>query len=217
MRIAHVAAGLAASAVLLANPAAAQQKGAQTPSAERPAPEPRFEHQVKVSLSRENPDVRTLGTSADEIDFYLFIDGEKTRGGEFGIVIDGGELVRYSMDTENAWVTFPLVNPYPGTVTQVGTDCYDTPVRLGTMTVKPTEPGGRVSLDVVPSARDTQATIIRCDNTGTAGFRAFPAAANGKPVAPHAVAGEGELPASPDQHDHDDHDHDDAKGKSSSG
>lgn len=214
MRIAHVAAGFAASAVFLATAAAAEQKGAETPSAERPAPEPRgFEHQVKVSLSREDPDVRTMETGADEIDFYLFIDGERTRGGEFGIVIDGGEFVRYSMDVERAWVTFPLVNPYPGTVTQAGTECYDTPVFLGTMTVKPREPGGRVSLDVVPSARDTQATIIRCDNSGTPGLRGFPAAANGEPVAPHAVAGEGEPPASHDEHDHGD----DEKAKSSSG
>ncbi|MGH2571390.1 MAG: hypothetical protein ACRDGR_09200, partial [bacterium] len=133
MRIAHVAAGLAASAVLLAAPVAAEEKSAPTPNAERPAPEPRdFEHQVKVSLSREDPDVQTMETGADEIDFYVFIDGERTRGGEFGIVIDGGKFVRYSMDVEHAWVTFPLVNPYPGTVTQAGTECYDTPVLLGT-------------------------------------------------------------------------------------
>jgi hypothetical protein len=210
MRIARVAAGVAASVVLLVFPAAAEQEGAGAPDAERRAPERReAEHQVKVSLSSEDPDVRTAKTNAKEIDFFLFIDGEPTRGGEFGIAIDGGELVRYMINPERAWVAMPLENPYPGTVAQAGTQCYESPALLGTMTVRPTEPGGRVSLDVIPSARNGAATIIRCDNTGTPGFRGFPAAANGEAVAPHAVAGDGEPAASTEgaSEDHADHDH----------
>jgi hypothetical protein len=200
MRIAHVAAGVAASAVLLASPAASEQK------VPRKEAEHQAEHQVKVSLSREDPNVHTSKTDAEEIDFFLFIDGKPARGGEFGIVIDGGELVRYTIDTERAWVVMPLANPYPGTIAQVGTDCYEAPMLLGTMTVRPAEPGGLVSLDVVPSALNAQATIVRCDNTGTPGFRGFPGAANGDAVVPHAVAGEGEPQADEAAgHDHDDH------------
>ena len=44
----------------------------------------------------------------------------------------------------------------------------------------------------------------------------FPAAANGEPVAPHAVAGDGEPSDSHDEHDHD-HGDGDGEVKSSSG
>jgi hypothetical protein len=190
MRILRASATALAAAALLVVPAAA-------------------EFEVKVSLSAEDPDVQMLETDAETVDFFLFIDGEDTRGGEFGIAIDGGELVHYLIDTERPWIALPMANPYPGTIAQAGTQCYEAPALLGKMTVRPSEPGGYVSLDVIPSARAEQATMIQCDETGAYGFRGFPAAVNGDPVKPHSVMGDNApSPPSPGDHDHDHGDHD---------
>ena len=169
------------------------------------------EFEVKVSLSAEDPDVNTLETDAETVDFFLFIDGKDTRGGEFGIAIEGGEFVQYVLDTGNAWIVWPMANPYPGTIAQVGNDCYEAPVLLGKMTVRPAEPGGAVSLDVIPSMRAQDATMIHCDETGAYTFRAYPASVNCEPGEPHAVVGDHEPAAPRDEDDnadgHDGHDH----------
>jgi len=185
---------MAAATVLLALPSAA-------------------EYSVKISLSREDPDVHTLESSdAEMLEFHLFIDGEDTRGGEFGVLIDGGELIEYVIDQEKGWVALPIPNPYPGTVAQAGIRCYDAPAYIGSMRVKPNEPGAHVSLDVMPSERSQHAVILRCDNSPEYGLRGFPAAVNGEATAPHEVRGEvGEPPTYEKRpyegHDHSGHDH----------
>ncbi|MGQ0721083.1 MAG: hypothetical protein ACT4PE_05845 [Candidatus Eiseniibacteriota bacterium] len=161
--------------------------GAQEASS--PAPEVSG-FSVKVSLSRTDPNVQTGASDAREyLEFFLFVDdGEMIAGGEFGVSIEGGQLIGYVLDTERPWIPLPLVNPYPGTVGQAraGDPCPSAPLCFGKMLVKPDRPGGRVALDVSASERG-EAAILRCDLTTESGFAAYPAAYNGEPAAPHTV------------------------------
>jgi hypothetical protein len=162
--------------------------------AEEPAPADAApevsEFSVKVSLSRSDPNVQTGTSDAREVlEFFLFVDdGEMIAGGEFGITIEGGQLLGYVLDTERPWVPLPLADAYPGTVGQAraGDQCPDRPVCFGKMLVSPDRPGGRVALDVTPSERG-EATILHCDLSTVDGFAAYPAAYNGEPLAPHTV------------------------------
>jgi hypothetical protein len=166
---------------LLGVPAGAEEAASTAP--------PVSEYAVKVSLSREDPDMQTGTTEAREyVEFFLFIDGGRIAGAEFGILIDGGELIAYALDPAHAWVPLPMTNAYPGTVSQAraGDECIDPPICLGKMLVKPTTPGGRVALDVTPSERGTAAALY-CDLSTSEGLAAYPGAWNGEPPMPHAV------------------------------
>jgi hypothetical protein len=161
-------------AALLAAPAASPAAD-ENEAAER--------YSVKVSLSREDPDVRTMKSDADVIDFYVFVDGAPTRGAEFGIEIEGGSLVAYVIDTEKTWVALPIENPYPGTIAQAkaGPDCFEPPVYFGRLMVTPDSPGGTVELRVIPSVRAAQTAVIHCDQSGSYAVQAYHAAVNGTP------------------------------------
>lgn len=150
---------------------------------------------VKISLSREDPDVR-VGTwdSGDPLSFYVFIDDGPTRGGEFGLAVDGAEFESFAIDTERVWISMPMRDPYPGTIAQVivGPDCSDPPAYLGELTVTPREPGGKVVVDVIPSLRANQSLILDCENRPITLIRGFPATVNGAGEAdrPHRVRGD---------------------------
>lgn len=181
---------------------------APVPSAAADADAPADLYSVKISLSREDPDVRTMKSDEELIDFHVFVDGAPTRGAEFGIEIEGGTLVAYVIDTDNAWVSLPLENPYPGTIAQakVGTDCMEPPVYFGRLMVAPDRPGGTVELRVIPSARAGQTAVIHCDQSGSFELTGYHAAANGTPRGPeHLVSAPQERQPG---HDHADHDHD---------
>jgi len=149
-------------------------------------------YSIKVSLSREDPDVHTMSKTMGEFaEFFLFLDGDEAKGAEFGIDIQGGQLYGYIIASEVPWVALPMPDPYPGTVAQVraGGECFDPPLYFGRMLVKPDSPDGVVALNVIPSLRAEQAAILECDNEAVNRFLAYPAAINGEPVAPHVVDG----------------------------
>jgi hypothetical protein len=149
-------------------------------------------YEIKVSLSREDPNVQAgkhEGTSTAE--FFLFIDGGKTKGAEFGLSISGGAMDAYVIDTAKSWLPLPLENPYPGTIAQVrvGADCAESPCYLGRLLVKPDQAGEPVQIEIIPSLRAEQAVVLQCDLTTTQGFRAYPAALNAEAPRPRDVRG----------------------------
>lgn len=157
------------------------------------------EPEVKVSLSREDPNVQVGDIEGEgPYEFFLFVDNYAVRGGEIGLSIDGGELAAYIIDTDLAWIVLPMPNPYPGTIAQATTNCADYPVYFGRLLVTPDEPGGRVEVDVIPSLRAAEATLLRCDFEPHNGFNAFPATVNGGDdvLAPHQVIGSRGEPGS---------------------
>lgn len=147
---------------------------------------------IRISLSPDDPDVYA-GTheGTEPLDFWVFAVGERTRGGEFGLSLSGATCVGFVVDADVPWVSLPLVRPYPGTIAQVtaGQDCYESPLRLGKLTVQPLAAGGRVTVDVIPSERAQDVTMLDCDYQGTNVLLAYPAAVNaGDDVpAPHLV------------------------------
>lgn len=150
------------------------------------------EYSIKISLSREDPDLHAMTkTMGEYVEFFLFLDGYEAKGAEFGIEIQGGELAYYVIDSEVPWVALPMPNPYPGTVAQVraGGECFEPPLFFGRMLIRPDSPDGRVALHVIPSRRAEQAAILMCDNETVNHFIAYPAAVNGEPVAPHRLDG----------------------------
>ena len=153
----------------------------------------RAERELKVSFSPEDPNVQTTEhTTDDELTAYIFSDGISTRGGEFGLALEGADFVRYEMDTFFPWIAMPLPNPYPGTISQAtGPDCVAPPVYFGKIVLKPHEPGGRVVIDVIPSLYSQSAALLDCDVEMRNGFRAYPATANpgAKPEKTHRVTG----------------------------
>ena len=162
-------------------------------SAQDSAPDPQAVS-VKISLSAGNPDLSS-GTheGKDPISFWLFSDGERTRGGEFGLVLSGGTCLGFVVDPEVGWVSLPMNKPYPGTIAQVtiGDECRETPLCFGTLTVLPDVAGGRITVDVIPSERAQDVTMIACDYHSINVVRACPAVVNGgnaPPPAPHLVA-----------------------------
>jgi hypothetical protein len=199
-----------------------------------PGTQARGEATVHVSLSAEDPEVQTADiASGDEIDFHLFAGGRLLRGCEIGVKVEGADFLRFLLPSDEPWIAMPMRNPYPGTIAQViaGQECPPPPLLLGTVTVKPHEPGGRIVVDVVPSATGSHAMLLNCNNSAHDGFRVFPATVNpgGEPEAPHRLdaepypTGPGVPPNTsdldlgtdddedvpPDHHpDDDDHDHD---------
>ncbi|GJM45241.1 MAG: hypothetical protein DHS20C21_20830 [Gemmatimonadota bacterium] len=153
---------------------------------------------VKVSTSRDDANLQHTDSKAEgDLEFFVFVDGGMTRGGEFGLAIDGAEFVSFLIDTEQAWMTLPMANPYPGTIAQAiaGPYCSDAPTYFGKLTVTPNERGGRVVVDVIPSLRSDQAVLLNCDNEPIAQLRAFPATVNGggKNARNHGVRGDVEA------------------------
>jgi len=148
---------------------------------------------VKVSLSRENPDVRT-GTwdSGDVLRFYIFLDDGPTRGGEFGLAVEGADFRAFDVDTTRLWMSMPMRDPYPGTIAQVivGPECADPPTFLGALSVVPHEAGGRVVVDVIPSLRANQSVALDCESRPLTKLRGFPATVNGEAERPHRVRGD---------------------------
>jgi hypothetical protein len=178
---------LLVAALTLASPAAAQDEASTPPS-------------VKVSLSREDPDLHSGPVDEAFVEFFLFVDGVALTGVEFGAVIEGGTLLAYALDTSRYWVPTPLVDPYPGTISQfrMGADCYEPPVFLGRLLVRPEKPGGRVVVDITPSEANQEALFMDCQGEGVRGtLHAHPACANGTPPGPHAVVRAKDLSESP--------------------
>jgi hypothetical protein len=151
------------------------------------------EQAIKVSFSHDDPDLQTIEhTTLDELSVYVFADGAPMRGGEFGLVIEGADFVRYEMDTFFAWLAMPLPNPYPGTISQAtGPDCLPPPVYFGKIILKPQKRGQRIFVDVIPSLWSSSAALLNCETEMINGFRAYPATANpgGKPEKTHRVEG----------------------------
>jgi len=148
------------------------------------------EFTVKISLSRKDPNV-SAGDHAgtDPVEFYVFVDGHPTRGGEFGLRLEGAECLGFEPDVDLPWVTMPMVRPYPGTIAQAtaGDDCHDPPVCFGKLLVKPAKPGGRIVVDVIPSVRAKEVTLLKCDLSSATAFVAYPAVVNkGTQAAPAA-------------------------------
>ncbi|MFN8179306.1 MAG: hypothetical protein U0167_15345 [bacterium] len=158
------------------------------------------EYTVKVSLSRKDPNV-SVGENAgtDPVEFYVFVDGHPTKGGEFGLSLDGGECIGFEPDPDLPWITLPLVRPYPGTISQAtaGDKCADPPVCFGKLLVKPDEAGGRIVVDLIPSTRAKDAAILDCNLKATNWFVAYPAVVNKgsqEPPVPHVVQRPGDPP-----------------------
>jgi hypothetical protein len=155
---------------------------------------PAAEPTVKISLSAQDPD-EGLATHAttDVLEFWVFVDDVPNRGGEFGLVLEGGTCLGFIPDPDEPWIVLPMVRPYPGTIAQAraGDDCPDPPVCFGKLLVKPATAGGRVIVDVIPSERAQEVTLLNCDYSATNWFTAFPAVVNGNgstdPV-PHLVS-----------------------------
>jgi hypothetical protein len=144
------------------------------------APEP--EASVKISLSRTDPNASSgVHATTDLIEFFVFADGMSNRGGEFGLVLEGGQCLGFLPDEETAWVVLPGVRPYPGTISQavVGEDCPEPPLCYGRMFVKPSEAGKRIVVDVIPSERSQDVAILRCDNNTVGTIMVHPAVVNG--------------------------------------
>ena len=149
---------------------------------------------VRISLSREDPTLhvgRHEGTGP--VAFYVFTDGARNRGGEFGLRVEGGECLGFIIDPEAPWIPLPMIRPYPGTIAQVtaGEDCHEAPLCLGQLLVTPSREGGRVLVDVIPSERASEVTILGCDYGATSWFVAYPAVVNGdedSPAEPHMVS-----------------------------
>jgi len=172
--------------------------------------EPADLYSVKISLSREDPDLHSVESDADLLEFYLFVDGAPTRGAEFGVEIHGGTLVAYVIDTDKAWVTLPMENPYPGTIAQVkaGQDCFEPPVYFGRLMIAPDTPGGTVETHVIPSVRAGQAAVIHCDQSGSFAVTGYHAAVNAPARAPdHLVSAQKRAPSASDSPDHDHAEH----------
>ncbi len=155
---------------------------------------PEAEGSIKVSLSATDPNVAAgKHATTDVLEFYVFADGMANRGGEFGLVLEGGECLGFLTNEDTAWVVMPGVKPYPGTISQVcvGLDCPEPPVLYGKLLVKPTAAGKRIVVDVIPSERSLDVAILRCDNTPVNEIAAHPAVVNGgqetDPV-PHLLA-----------------------------
>ncbi len=176
-----------ALAVLVAGPAAGQD------NVER--------FTIRVSLSEDDPGAHA-GThpGTEPLEFWVFGDGDRSRGGEFGLALSGGTCVSFIPDADLPWVSLPMVQPYPGTIAQVtaGPDCYDSPLRYGKLTVMPSVAGGRIVVDIIPSERARDITIVDCDYLSTHVVLAYPAVVNGDADAamPHVVA----KPADPPHH-----------------
>jgi hypothetical protein len=151
------------------------------------------ERAIKVSFSPEDPNVQTIEhPTLDELAVYVFADGEATRGGEFGLVIEGADFIRYEVDTFFAWLTMPLPNPYPGTISQAtGPDCLPSPAYFGKLILKPQKSGERIVIDVIPSLWSGSAALLNCETEMMNGLRAYPATANpgGVPEKTHRVEG----------------------------
>ncbi len=170
---------------------------------------------IRISLSGDDPAVHA-GTheGTDLLDLWVWGDGDRSRGGEFGLLLSGATCVGFTPDADLPWVSLPMVRPYPGTIAQVtaGTDCYDSPLRYGKLTLKPSVPGGRILVDVIPSERAQDITIVDCDYLSANVLMAYPAVVNGGDAgaAPHLVSRpDAPLQLVPDDHGHDDHGHDD--------
>jgi hypothetical protein len=181
MSLRHVAAAVGL-AVLVASPALGGQ------------------YTVKVSLSRKDPNVsvgKHVGT--DPVEFYVFVDGEPTRGGEFGLSLEGGECLGFQPDPDLPWISLPMVHPYPGTIAQAtaGEKCVGPPTCFGKLIVKPSSKNARIVVDVIPSTRANEAEVIDCDLSPTNWFVAYPAVVNPgsqEPPAPHVVQKPGDPP-----------------------
>jgi hypothetical protein len=130
--------------------------------------------------------------SQDVLEFHVFMEGPSpVRGIDYGLTIEGGEFVAYTVAMDRGWVTLPIPNAFPGSIGQVlsGPDCPGGPIRVGKVLVRPDEPGGVVTVDATRSAWSSNATLIDCDNRAIQGFVAFPARVNGRPDPPHVVWG----------------------------
>ena len=157
------------------------------------APPAGAEPSLKISLSREDPDVRSQKVAdTDFVEFFLWIDGIQTRGLEAGLVIEGGQFLAYVIDTSKPWIAMPLIDPYPATISQVvaGDACHEAPCYFGRILVRPDEPGGKITVNVVPSERSQVATIMNCFNQPSESLRAYPAAVNAVPDRAYQVRGE---------------------------
>jgi hypothetical protein len=158
------------------------------------------EYTVKVSLSRKDPNVSVgENNGTDPIEFYVFEDGAPTRGGEFGLSLEGGECIGFVPDPDLPWISLPMMHPYPGTIAQAiaGDKCQDPPVCFGKLLVKPSKAGGRIVVDLIPSIRAKDAALLACDLSATNWFIGYPAVLNKgseEPPAPHLVQRPGDPP-----------------------
>lgn len=152
------------------------------------------EPQVKISLSREDPNVRTgEATSGEPVEFHVWVDGPILRGAEFGLAIEGAEFLSFNTPREKGWLVLPIPNGPPRTISQVVPgDCANPPVLFGTLTVQPDEAGKPIIVDVIPSAQSNFALVLLCDNTPFNGLQVFPAGVNApsEELKPHRVVAE---------------------------
>lgn len=147
---------------------------------------------IKVSLSRDNMELRTMKKSKGElVEFFLFHEGGKIRGVDFGLNLKGGEFIGFLPNFEDrAWSPLLVPDPYPGTICQAGTECYDSPCYLGKVLVRMKKPNEKIVCEVAPSAFKQHALVLNCDYSTTNGITAYPAALNAPAPEPHTVDGE---------------------------
>lgn len=165
-------------------------------SAEAQEPSAKTETSVKVSLSADDPNVHAMDTDADLINFYVWIDGQDAAGAEFGLALEGADCLNFVVATDplQNWITLPIGDPYPGTIAQIltGRNCVEPPLFLGHVIAKPHEPGGKVTVDVIPSLRAAHASVVNCDYTTKDGVMTYSAIANGGDELPQSYYVEGE-------------------------
>ncbi len=146
---------------------------------------------IKVSLARDNPDLRTAKPAKGElVEFFVFVEGPQIRGVDFGMKIEGGEFLGFLPNFEDrAWSPLLIPDPYPGTICQAGTECYSSPCYVGKILVRVKSPKEKVVAEVTPSAFKQHALVLNCDYSTTNGLFAYPAAINAPAPAPHPVDG----------------------------
>ncbi|MDP6802135.1 MAG: hypothetical protein QF819_03040 [Gemmatimonadota bacterium] len=152
---------------------------------------------LQISLSPEDPDLRS-GARPDEgpVEFFLFATGDSIRGVQFGIHVSGGEFVDYRINSRAGWLALPKADAYPGTIMQAVSQCVETPIFLGSMTVLPSGEGEPVTLNVIPDLMGEVAGFLRCDYSVTEGIFASPAVYGGDAPDAYHVIGES-VPVTP--------------------
>ena len=183
---------LAAGGLLvLAGLAAPGATPAQTPAASAPQTAGSW---VRVSLDPEDPFAATIDDeSSDLLRFYVFMKGRvSARGIDYGLLIEGGQYIAYTTATDRAWATLPVTDGFPSSIGQAisGPDCIAGPIWLGTLLVKPDEPGQLVKVTPTQSMWSQMAYLLDCTNQPMYSFTAYGAAVNGRPDPPRLVRGD---------------------------
>jgi hypothetical protein len=191
----------AAVLLLLFLPGSAPGEEPPSPPAGPTSPSPSSSW-VRVSLDPDDPYVQSIeDESADVVTFWIWAQGrEAVRGIDFGLLVDGGEFVAYSLPTDRTWIALPLVDGYPESVGQalVGPVCLAEPIRIGSLVVRANETGGSVGVEPTLSAWSQGAYLLDCQNRPLYSFYGYGARVNGKPSPPRFVRGDESLPGKHD-------------------